>query len=103
MEPKFDQLLTAKIKRLGRFPSKPEELSLHKSHSVDDSAIDVSLGSGSLSESHIDEAVRVGDKVFYVNEFGKVYTGEIFRGLIILTNKSLTDTITNVEFSVYAT
>jgi hypothetical protein len=57
----------------------------------------------SSSQTYHHDAIKVGDKNFYISDFGKVYTGEIFRGLIILTNKSETHAINNIELAVYST
>jgi len=101
MEPKFDQLLSAKIKRLGRFATNLDDPTFSNSSSAGVLTNEVILTTSSHTYHH--DAVKVGDKSFYISEFGKVYTGEIFRGLIILNNKSSTHALTNVELAVYST
>ena len=101
MEQKFDQLMSAKIKRLGKFATSLDEPTFNSS---DDSGLlsNEVIFTTSSHTYHYD-AVKVGDKSFYISEFGKVYTGEVFRGLIIISNKSSTYPLTNVEFSVHST
>jgi hypothetical protein len=101
MEPKFDQLLSAKVKRLGKFATSLEEPVFSNANSVGVSSGELILTSSSHTP-HPD-AVKIGDKNFYIVEFGKVYTGEPFRGLIILSNKSPTYDLNDVELAVYST
>jgi hypothetical protein len=101
MEPKFDQLLSAKIKRLGKATTVLSDPTMMDPNTGEITSPDIILTSSSHTQ-HPD-AVRHGDKNFYISEFGKVYTGEIFRGLIILTNKSSSYTLNEVELTVYAT
>lgn len=101
MEPRFDQLLSAKIKRLGKSTVVLDEPTLSNANTVGVSSSDLILTSSSQTQ-HPD-TVKVGEKNFYVSEFGKVYTGEIFRGLIIMSNKSPRYALTDVEITVYST
>lgn len=101
LDPKFDQLLSAKIKRLGKSTTVLDEPVLSNANSVGVSSKELILTSSSHTQ-HPD-AIRVGDKNFYIAEFGKVYTGEIFRGLIILSNKGQKHDLNDVEFVVYST
>lgn len=101
MEPKFDQLLSAKIKRLGKSIVETSEAIFSNANSVGQTSNDIVFSSS--SHTYHPNAVKVGDKNYYQTEFGKVYTGEIFRGLIIITNKSSSYALTNIELTVQST
>lgn len=101
MDPKFDQLLSAKIKRLGKFGTNINEATFGNASSAGELTKETILTSSSHTYHH--DAVKVGDKNFYISEFGKVYTGEIFRGLIILSNKNESHAINHVELTVNST
>ena len=101
MEIKFDQLLSAKIKRLGKFGLNLDEPTVGNLSSAGKLSNETIMTTSSHTYHH--DAVKIGDKNFYVSDFGKVYTGEIFRGLIILTNKSNLHPLTNVDLAVYST
>ena len=101
MDTKFEQLLTAKIKRLGKSTTVLSTPTFSSYNKVGLETVDPIL----TSNSHTDhpEAVKIGDKNFYIADFGKVYTGETFRGLIILSNKNRNYALNYVEMTVYCT
>ena len=101
MEPNFEQLLSSKIKRLGKSTVVLDEPTLWSSYSVGVSTSEVILTSSSHTQ-HMD-AVKVGDKNYYLSDFGKVFTGEVFRGLIIMSNKSPHHALTDVELTIWST
>ncbi|CAI2375870.1 unnamed protein product [Moneuplotes crassus] len=98
---KFGQLLQAKIKRLGKSTTVLDKPTFSSENKVGIPTSDIILTSNSTT-IHPD-AVKIGDKNFYVSEFGKVYTGEIFRGLIILSNKDKDYPLNNIRIDVLAT